>query len=125
MNSLMERLTLAWADREGPAIFATSDQDGSPNVIYVGEIWLEPREGFIIADNYFHTTRANIQRGTKGSILFLAKNRKSFQVKGSIDYHAGGPLYEFMRARHDPKHPGIAAAVLRVQRAFCGSEEFQ
>jgi uncharacterized protein len=125
MNPLSERLTLAWADREGPAIFATSDQDGNPNVIYVGEIWLDPREGFIIADNYFHKTRANIQRGTKGAVLFLTKNRQSFQVKGAIDYHADGPLFAAMRARHDPKHPGIAAAVLRIQRAFRGSEEFK
>ncbi len=118
----MDSLAKAWEDREGPAILATVDAAGNPNAIYVGEIWLEDREGFIVADNYFHKTRANIKRGTKGAILFLAKNRKSFQVKGPVTYHMEGPRFEAMRSRHDPKHPGVAAAFLRVEEAYCGAE---
>ncbi|HOW68838.1 MAG TPA: pyridoxamine 5'-phosphate oxidase family protein [Verrucomicrobiota bacterium] len=123
MTCGMVRVAQAWNDREGPAVFATVDKAGIPNAIYVGEIWLDALDDFVVADNYFCKTRANIQSGTKGAILFLTKNRKSFQVKGSISYHTEGPRFEFMRAHHDAKHPGIAAAVLRIEEAYNGAEK--
>lgn len=123
MKNGMEILAQAWAEREGPAVFATVDARGKPNAIYVGEIWLEPLEGFLVADNYFHKTRANIQHGTKGAILFLTKERKSFQAKGGITYRTEGHLFEVMRSRRDPKHPGVGVAVLRIEEAYSGAEK--
>lgn len=118
-----ELLTQAWANREGPAVLATVDAVKTPNVIYVGEIRYVPGEGFILADNYFCKTRANIQSGTKGAILFLTKDRKSFQVKGPLSYHTDGPIFENMRSWHDPKYPGVAATLLRVEEAYSGAEK--
>ena len=37
MSILPEHIRLAFADREGPAIFATVDPAGAPNAAYVGE----------------------------------------------------------------------------------------
>lgn len=112
----------AWENREGPAIFATVDAAKMPNAIYVGEIRYVPGEGFIVADNYFSKTRANIQGGTRGAILFLTKERKSFQVKGTLTYHTSGSIFENMRSWHDPKYPGVAATLLRVEEAYSGAE---
>lgn len=123
MTNAMEILTKAWEDREGPAILATVDSSGKPNVIYVGEIRYVPCEGFIVADNYFHKTRANIKNGTEGSILFLTKERKSFQVKGPLTYHTEGAIFENMQSWHDSKYPGVAATLLRVEEAYSGSEK--
>jgi uncharacterized protein len=123
MTNGMEILTQAWEKREGPSILATVDATGKPNVIYVGEIRLVPGEGFIVADNYFSKTRANIQNGTQGAILFLTKERKSFQVKGPLTYHTEGPIFENMRSWHDPKYPGVGATVLRLEAAFSGAEK--
>lgn len=119
----MEILAQAWEEREGPAVLATVDATGKPNAIYVGEIWFDAREGFLVADNYFCKTRANLKHGTRGAILFITKNRKSFQVKGTMTYHTEGPRFESMRARHDPKYPGVAAADLRIEEAYSGAEK--
>lgn len=73
--------------------------------------------------NYFCKTRANIKSGPTGAILFLTKDRKSFQVKGPLSYHTGGPVFETMRSWHDPKYPGVAAALLRVEAAYSGAEQ--
>jgi predicted pyridoxine 5'-phosphate oxidase superfamily flavin-nucleotide-binding protein len=119
----MKIVAQAWDNREGPAVLATVDASKMPNAIYVGEIRYVPSEGFIVADNYFHKTRANIKTGTKGAILFLTKERKSFQVKGPLTYHTAGPVFENMRSWHDPKYPGVAAALLRVEEAYSGAEK--
>lgn len=117
-----EILSNAWDNREGPAVLATVDAEKKPNVIYVGEIQYDAKEGFIVADNYFCKTRANIKNGTSGSILFITKDSKSFQVKGSLKYHTDGPIFKEMKAWHNPKHPGVAAVVLKIEDVFCGAE---
>jgi predicted pyridoxine 5'-phosphate oxidase superfamily flavin-nucleotide-binding protein len=117
-----EKLAQAWERREGPAVLATVDVAKRPNVIYVGEIRYAPSEGFIVADNYFHKTRANIRSGTRGAILFLTKDHKSFQVKGLLTYHTEGPIFENLQSWHDPKHPGVAATLLRIEEAYSGAE---
>ena len=123
MTNGMEIVARAWESREGPAVLATVDEAKTPNVIYVGEIRYVPGEGFIVADNYFCKTRANIKTGTKGAILFLTKEHKSFQVKGPTTYHTGGAIYDNLRSWHDPRHPGVAAMLLRVEEAYNGSEK--
>jgi len=121
MANGMEIVAKAWDNREGPAVLATVDASKKPNAIYVGEIWYDAREGFIVADNYFCKTRANIENGTPGAILFITKERKSFQVKGALTYHTSGPVFEGMRARHNQKLPGVAAVVLRIEEAYSGA----
>jgi len=123
MTTLPARVCDAWTNREGPAVLATVDGAKRPNVIYVGEIQYDAREGFIVVDNYFDKTRANIKNGTTGAILFITKDRRSFQVKGALTYHTEGPLFESMRSWHDPKYPGVAAVVLRIDEVFCGAEK--
>jgi predicted pyridoxine 5'-phosphate oxidase superfamily flavin-nucleotide-binding protein len=119
----MKALAQAWDNREGPAVLVTVDAAKTPNAIYVGEIRYVPGEGFIVADNYFCKTRANIKSGTKGAVLFLTKERKSFQVKGPLSYYTQGPIFENMQSWHDPKNPGVAAMLLRVEEAYSGTEK--
>lgn len=119
----MNLIAQAWENREGPAVLATVGAAQTPNAIYVGEIRHVPGEGFIVADNYFNKTRANIKAGTQGAILFLTKERKSFQVKGPLTYHTQGPVFDNMQSWHDPKHPGVAAVLLRVEAAYSGAEK--
>jgi hypothetical protein len=119
----LETIAKAWENREGPAVFVTVDAAKTPNAIYVGEIRYVPGEGFIVADNYFSKTRANIKSGTRGAILFLTKERKSFQVKGTLTYHTDGPIFANMQSWHDPKHPGVAATLLRIEEAYSGAEK--
>jgi predicted pyridoxine 5'-phosphate oxidase superfamily flavin-nucleotide-binding protein len=123
MTNGMGKISQAWERREGPAVLATVDAAKTPNAIYVGEIRYAPGEGFIVADNYFCKTRANIKGGTKSAILFYTKDRKSFQVKGPLTYHTQGPIFEHMRSWRNPKDPGVAAALLRIEEAYSGAEK--
>jgi hypothetical protein len=117
----LQQIQAAWSLREGPAILTTVDPEKKPNSVYVGEIGFLPGEGFVVANNYFHKTFENLSADNLGSILFLTEKRDSFQVKGPLSYHTQGPIFDFMRAFHNPKHPGHGAVLLRVKEAYQGS----
>ncbi len=89
-NNLPEKVSEAWEQRMGSAVFSTTDKYGNPNAIYVNSIRKFNESLFIIADNYFDKTRKNIQDGSKGSILFQAGEVESYQIKGSLQYHTDG-----------------------------------
>jgi predicted pyridoxine 5'-phosphate oxidase superfamily flavin-nucleotide-binding protein len=122
MNNLLESVRTAWAEREGPAVLATTDAAGLPNAIYVGSL-RQPGDGtVVIADNYFHKTRANILAGSRGALLFITKQQKAYQLKGRFEYHKSGPIFDDMKRWNPTKHPGVAAAALRVEEIYSGSE---
>ena len=78
-------------------------------------------EIIVIADNHFDKTRKNIFSGSKGSILFITNEDKSFQVKGTIEYHKEDKLFEDMKKWNPTKHPGHAATTLKVEEVYSGS----
>jgi len=123
MPVLPNNVSKAWDDREGPIVFTTVDGYGNPNSIYAGCVKKFSNDKLVVADNYFSKTRANILVGSKGSILFITKDGKAFQVKGSIDYERDGDVYDDMKKWLDPKLPGNAAAVLNVEEVYSGAEK--
>jgi len=123
MNDAKRILRNAWDSHEGPIVLTTADEKGIQNAIYATFVKLLDDGRIVVADNYFNKTRANIKRGSKGSVLFLTKERKSYQAKGSIEYLTDGPIYEDMRQWVDQKHPRIAAAVLSVDELYSGAEK--
>lgn len=118
-----EILKEVWDLRESPAVFTSVDAKGLPNSVYVLSMKLLPDGRIAIMDNYFRKTRENIKNGSKGSFLFLTKPRKPYQAKGTIEYLTSGPVYEDLKASVDPKHPRLAAAVLRVEELYSGAEK--
>jgi len=123
MAGLPEIVSKAWEDRNGAAVFTTVDEQGLPNTIYVGCVKIYDDERIVIADNFFDKTRTNILNGSKGTLLFLTKQGKAYQTKGSIDYQTSGELYDDMKVWVDPKLPSVAAAVLLVEQVYCGAEK--
>ncbi len=111
-----------WEQREGPVILATVDADGNPNVIYATCVGLFGDERIVVADNYFDKTRKNIQAGSKGAILFMTADKKACQIKGDLEYHTSGPVFEDMKTWNPEKHPGHAAAALVLNEAYSGAE---
>ncbi|MFA5258042.1 MAG: pyridoxamine 5'-phosphate oxidase family protein, partial [Opitutales bacterium] len=71
MITIPEAVISAWAERKGPVVLATVDSAGVPNAIYVTCVREYDGNSIVIADNYFNKTRANIQAGSSGSILFI------------------------------------------------------
>ena len=123
MTSLPETVRQAWEDRDGPVILATVGADGAPNIIYVTCVGVLGDDRIVVADNYFDKTRKNLLRGCKGAILFRDKKGKAYQIKGSLEYHTKGEVFDFMKTWNPPEHPGHAAAALRVEEAFSGAEK--
>ena len=123
MAVLPELVIKSWKNRVGPIVFSTVDDNGIPNVIYATCVCLYDMETIVIADNYFNKTRKNIINGSKGSILFLNGDNKSFQIKGSIKYHITGEVYDDMKKWNPIKHPGIAAVAIKVDEVYSGAEK--
>ena len=122
MQSLPKAVSKAWEEREGPIILTTVDRDGVPNSIYATCVALFREDRVVVADNYFSKTRDNISAGSKGSILFITKDGKSYQIKGSLEYHKEGEIFDDMKKWNQEQHPGHAAAVLKVEEAYSGAE---
>lgn len=122
MKNLPETVRAAWADRDGYAVFATVDPAGNPNAIYVGSVREYGDDTVVIADNYFHKTRTNILTGSRATLLFLTKGKKSFQLKGRIECLTSGPIFDDMKQWNSTRHPGVAAAALRIDEVYSGAE---
>jgi hypothetical protein len=123
MKALPESVHTAWANREGPVVLATVDTAGVPNAIYASSVREYGGDIVVIADNYFNKTRANILAGSRGALVFITKERKSYQLKGRFEYLTSGPIFDAMKQWNPAKHPGVAAAALKIEHVFCGGEQ--
>ena len=123
MKTLPPTVIQAWADREPICVLTTVAPDGTPNAIYVGVVGLFDDATFFVANNYLSKTKDNILAGSKASLLFLTKERKAFQIKGSIELQDSGPIFDEMKRINPEKYPGHSAAVLHVEAVFSGAEQ--
>ncbi|NIA20012.1 MAG: pyridoxamine 5'-phosphate oxidase family protein [Xanthomonadaceae bacterium] len=123
MVVLPEAVSKAWDEKEGPVIFSTVDENGMPNAIYVTCVAKYGEEMLLVADNFFDKTRKNIFSGSKGSMLFITSEGKAYQVKGSIEYHKEGAIFEDMKKWNPTKHPGHAAVALKIEEVYSGAEK--
>ena len=122
MAALPEKAIQAWDDKEGPIVLTTVDASGIPNAIYATCVSRFSEDTLVVANNFFSKTLANIQSGSKGSILFITRDGTSYQVKGSIEHHESGPIYDDMKTWNPEKLPGHAAAALKVEEVYSGAE---
>ncbi|MDY6792084.1 MAG: pyridoxamine 5'-phosphate oxidase family protein [Thermodesulfobacteriota bacterium] len=123
MAVLPEKVSQEWEEREGPIVLSTVNNDGIPNSIYTTCVSKFSEDTIVVANNYFSKTLENIKSGSKGTILFLTKQKKSYQIKGRIEYHTEGAVFEDMKKWNPEKHPGHAAAALKVEEVYAGAEK--
>jgi predicted pyridoxine 5'-phosphate oxidase superfamily flavin-nucleotide-binding protein len=123
MAKLPDLVNEQWGNREGPIVFTTVDKKGMPNSIYAGCIRKLEDGRILIVDNRFDKTKNNIMKGTKGSVLFITKERKSYQIKGTVEYHKDDDIYTDMKAWVEPRYPAYGAAVVNVENVYCGAEQ--
>ena len=122
MAPLPQNIRQEWENREGPVILATVSRDGVPNAIYATCVSAFADNRLVVADNYFDKTRRNLLAGGKGALLFRSKSGKAFQVKGTLEYHTSGEVFDHMKTWNPTKHPGHGAAALLVEEVYSGSE---
>lgn len=121
MPNLPPEVLAAWNERKDPAVFTTVDTQGVPNAIYVTCVGTHGDDALVVADNYFDKTRRNVEAGCAGSLLFMTKDGKAYQVKGRVEFQRSGVIFDEMKCWNPAKHPGHAAAVLRAEEAYSGA----
>ena len=123
MAQIPEVVIKSWETRQVPVVFSTVDKNGIPNSIYASCVWIYNKEIIVIADNYLNKTLQNILDGSSVSVLFITEEKKSFQIKGRIEYHKEGEIFDFMKMVNPTKLPGKGAVALKIQVAYSGSEK--
>ena len=123
MAALTEEVSNAWEDRDGPIILSTVNGGGMPNVIYASCVSKFSENTIVVANNHFSKTLENILSGSKGSILFITKQGKSYQIKGSIQYLKEGTIFEDMKKWNPKQDLGHGAAALKVERVYAGANK--
>ncbi len=93
-----------------------------PNAIYASCVSKYNEDTIVVANNHFSKTLENILSGSKGSILFITKEGKSFQIKGSIEYFTEGSIYEEMKQWNPKQDLGHGVAALTVEQVYAGAE---
>ena len=122
MKKLPESVIKAWENRQDAIVFSTISKDGVPNSIYATCVSKYSDSILIVANNFFSKTMANIQSGSLGSILFITKEDKSFQIKGTLKYDSEGEYYQDMKKWNPTRLPGHGAAVLEITEVYSGAE---
>ena len=123
MNLLTEEVCNAWKNRNGAVVLTTIGKDGIANSIYVTCAEMYEDKQIVVADNYFNKTRENILEGSAGIILFITKEGKAYQIKGSLEYRKNGDLFDFMKCWNPERHPGHAAVVLVPEKVYSGAKQ--
>jgi len=123
MTKLPKEVSEAWEQKEDAVVLTTVDKTGKPNSIYATCVSKFDEETLVVADNYFDKTQKNILSGSKGSLLFITKEGKSYQVKGFFDYMTHGDIFDDMKKWNPKEHPGHAAAALKVEEVYKGGEK--
>ena len=123
MATLPQAFLDAWNQSEPRMIFTTVDTNGNPNAVWVLCVKKLDDQRILIANNFFCKTLENIQAGRSGSLLFIAPEREAYQIKGSLEYHTEGPIYDDMKAWLDPKFAGVGAVILNIDAIYYGAEK--
>lgn len=123
MPELPEETSKAWDNHKGPVILSTVNKDGVPNSIYATCVSKYDEQTLVVANNYFSKTMKNINAGNKASLLFITPDNTSYQVKGTLEYHTQGAVFDDMKTWNPEKHPGHGAAALKVEAVYKGAEK--
>jgi hypothetical protein len=121
MKSLPKAVSKAWDEREPLVILSTVSKDGVPNSIFVGVTGRYDDRTFFLANYYFSKTKQNILDDGKASLLFLTNEKKSFQLKRTMELQDSGPVYEAMKKINPAQYPALSVAVLHVEEVFSGA----
>ncbi len=122
MKKLPEIASKAWDNRQDAVIFSTVSADGLPNSIYATSVTKHNENSIVVANNFFKKTMENIRSGSTGSILFITKDNKSYQIKGKIEYFTEGEIFEEMKKWNPARLPGHGVAVIAIEELYAGAE---
>ena len=102
---------------------ATVNNEGVPNVIYVGMWWWEDDETLCVVNNYLRKTLENIEANGWVSFVCYGKNG-SYQIKCKAENHTEGAIYEKgykIATDREKPFPGRSSVACKVVEIYQGS----
>ena len=111
----------AWRNKENKMVFTTVDANGAPNAIWILCANLVDDETIVIANNAMAKTLENVENGGIASLLYIAPEREAYQVKGRVEHHPDGPVYDHMKQWLNPRYPGKSAVLLHIDEVYYGA----
>jgi|TARA_B110000908_G_C10010346_1_gene338259 predicted pyridoxine 5'-phosphate oxidase superfamily flavin-nucleotide-binding protein len=123
MSALPQAFLDAWDQHEPRMILTTVNKASEPNAVWVLCVNKLDDKRILIANNFFNKTLENILAGSHGSLLMIAPEREAYQIKGALEYHTDGPIYNDMKAWLDPKFAGVGAVILNIESIYYGAEK--
>ena len=121
MVSLTAKARHAGENRERRMAFATVDATGVPNAVWVLSARLLDDDKVVIANNAMSKTLANVETGGKASLLYIAPEREAYQLKGSVEHHREGPIYDYLKSWLNPSYPGRSAVLFKIEEIHYGA----
>lgn len=117
-KKIPEEIQKQWDNRNGAIVFCTVSKQGVPNSIYATCVSRYDDYTFLVANNFFDKTLKNIVSGCSGVILFITKDDKAYQLKGTVRYCTSGNEFENMKKWNPEKLPGHGVAILNVEEVY-------
>ena len=111
-------------DPNAEKFLSTVDEQGIPNLAYIGSLMALDEETLIYVETMGVKTKKNLKKDAKVAALVLLKDRiLSYQVKGVFEgFETSGPLYESISQRSEyffNAYFGVrAVGVIRVQEVY-------
>ena len=84
-----------------PAVFATCDAEGTPNITYVSQVHLVDGEHVALSFQFFNKTRQNVLANPQGAV-FVVNPENGARYRLHLRYlrtESEGPLFESMKAK--------------------------
>jgi len=110
-------------------ILSTSTKDGIPNIIYLKFLKVYNDKQILIANNIFFKTEKNLLENPRISFVVLdKKTRKSYQIKGTTEFHKDDKIFEDAVKWVEDKRSGPttypkSGVILNVEEIYCGAEK--
>jgi len=107
--------------KESDYVRVATCSDGIPNVNIVYYFKLIDDERILLADNFFNKTRRNLKNNPYAAInVKSSEDSTSYEIKGSVEIHTEGEVYEEMRkwVLSEEELPAKAAVVMVAEKVF-------
>ena len=110
-------------------ILSTSTKEGVPNIIYLKFLKVYNDNQILIANNKFFKTEKNLIENPRISfVVFDKENRKSYQIKGTVEFHKDDPIFQdtvewVKNVRSGSTTYPKSGIILNVKEIYCGAEQ--
>ncbi len=120
MITIPETVKNEWKNKQDAIVLTTVSNEGVPNSIYATQVELFGNK-VLIANNKFKKTLENIEVCKEATVLFITKETKSYQLKGTVSYKTEGGEFDDMKKWNRADLPGFGVAIIEVNDVYSGA----